>query len=273
MGIPTVMLMITFCMQCLALSILRQPSRYSEGAYAVNTIPDDFINFTRIPSAHPNVHDDVALVSDPLSGSDMYVVFIRSSATLIFDFRGTQPYEISDIFTDIDFLQIRAALFNDVDPQIPRVPNDHVVASGNTALVHRGFLGQFQAIAGMEGFSWSDLKTATGFGRALQALFRWMLRLNARFPGNPNIAEVGSHLARGAMPVRVLCCGHSLGGALATIASVWAALTYPDADVRCVTFGSPMVGNEGFVNAWRQVVGTRLRAVHAADPVPSLPPM
>ena len=42
--------------------------------------------------------------------------------------------------------------------------------------------------------------------------------------------------------------------------------------MRCVTFGSPLVGNAEFVAAWRAVVGTRIRAVHAYDVVPSLPP-
>lgn len=47
-------------------------------------------------------------------------------------------------------------------------------------------------------------------------------------------------------PTRVVVSGHSLGAALATIAGPWAALTWPAADVRVVTFGAPLTGNEQF---------------------------
>lgn len=40
-------------------------------------------------------------------------------------------------------------------------------------------------------------------------------------------------------PLRVLCCGYSLGGSLATLAAVWSALQMPMADIRCVTLQAP----------------------------------
>lgn len=46
--------------------------------------------------------------------------------------------------------------------------------------------------------------------------------------------------AGGTMPRRVLCTGHCTGGALAGVAAVWAGHSWPDADVRCMTFGAPM---------------------------------
>jgi hypothetical protein len=52
---------------------------------------------------------------------------------------------------------------------------------------------------------------------------------------------------------------------------MWAAWSYPDADVRCITFGSPLVGNSKFVSVFREVVGTRVRVVHRKDPVPAVP--
>lgn len=68
-----------------------------------------------------------------------------------------------------------------------------------------------------------------------------------------HIGLVLDEISGGATPSRVLCCGHSLGGALATLASAWASYEYPDADVRCVTLGSPRVGNPAFVDACRYV--------------------
>ena len=47
------------------------------------------------------------------------------------------------------------------------------------------------------------------------------------------------HHAGGEAPRRVLCCGYCSGGALAAIAAPWAALAYPGADVRCISFGAP----------------------------------
>ncbi|KAK9818137.1 hypothetical protein WJX72_007701 [[Myrmecia] bisecta] len=93
-------------------------------------------------------------------------------------------------------------------------------------------------------------------------------------PDDPehNIAAVLKTLSGGREPNRVLCTGHSLGGALATLGAAWAAIEYPRADVRCITFGSPRVGNNKFKHAFHKLVGTSLRLVHGADPVPSMPP-
>ncbi|DBA83613.1 hypothetical protein WJX77_012231 [Trebouxia sp. C0004] len=87
-----------------------------------------------------------------------------------------------------------------------------------------------------------------------------------------NMSSVIEQLSGGRFPTRVLCCGHSLGGALATLGATWAALQYPQADIRCITFGSPRVGNKAFKRAFHTLVGTSLRLVHGGDPVPVLPP-
>ena len=73
-----------------------------------------------------------------------------------------------------------------------------------------------------------------------------------------HIGMVFEEISGGATPTRVLCCGHSLGGALATLASAWASYEYPDADVRCVTLGSPRVGNPAFVDACRCTASRQL---------------
>ena len=57
-----------------------------------------------------------------------------------------------------------------------------------------------------------------------------------------NIGEALMKLSGGRQPNRVICTGHSLGGALATLCAPWCAIEYPKADIRCVTFGSPRVG-------------------------------
>ncbi|KAK9842880.1 hypothetical protein WJX74_003838 [Apatococcus lobatus] len=87
-----------------------------------------------------------------------------------------------------------------------------------------------------------------------------------------HIGEVLKKLSGGRRPTRILCTGHSLGGALATLGATWAAIEYPSADVRCITFGSPRVGNNKFKRAFHTLVGTSLRIIHGADPVPFMPP-
>lgn len=42
-------------------------------------------------------------------------------------------------------------------------------------------------------------------------------------------------------PRRILCTGYGNGGALAQLCGVWAAVTYPLAQVRTITYGAPTV--------------------------------
>jgi hypothetical protein len=65
--------------------------------------------------------------------------------------------------------------------------------------------------------------------------------------------------------------GHSLGGALATIGACYFSHVYPTLKVSCVTFGSPRVGNNHFVNAFNNSVTESYRFVNDNDPVPCLP--
>lgn len=65
--------------------------------------------------------------------------------------------------------------------------------------------------------------------------------------------------------------GHSLGGALATISACYFSHVYPTLKVSCITFGSPRVGNNHFVNAFNSSVSESYRFVNDNDPVPCLP--
>ena len=67
-----------------------------------------------------------------------------------------------------------------------------------------------------------------------------------------NIGEALKKLSGGRQPSRVICTGHSLGGALATLCAPWCAIEYPKADVRCITFGSPRVGAHNRPSAFCQ---------------------
>jgi hypothetical protein len=69
---------------------------------------------------------------------------------------------------------------------------------------------------------------------------------------------------------RIIVTGHSLGGALASIASVYLA-NMVQKNVYCVSFGSPRVGNREFVDLFRKSVSGSRRFVNSGDPVPSIP--
>ncbi len=69
----------------------------------------------------------------------------------------------------------------------------------------------------------------------------------------------------------VIFCGHSLGGALATIASLQYGCDFPDLKINCITFGSPRVGNALFVEYFNKVVNISYRFVNKKDPITIIP--
>ncbi|CAK5277850.1 unnamed protein product [Mycena citricolor] len=72
----------------------------------------------------------------------------------------------------------------------------------------------------------------------------------------------------------IVVTGHSLGGALASIAGVTLQMTFPTAEVRYYTYGQPRVGNEAFANWIHTLIGPHrlFRVVHASDGVPTMAP-
>lgn len=72
--------------------------------------------------------------------------------------------------------------------------------------------------------------------------------------------------------VPCLVTGHSLGGALAVLASPTLQLFYPGRAVQMYNFAGPRVGNPTFVDAYNFFVPQSYRVVNLADMVPMLPP-
>jgi len=71
----------------------------------------------------------------------------------------------------------------------------------------------------------------------------------------------------------VHCVGHSLGGAIATLAADWTKANSAIPAVKLYTFGSPRVGLDGFAAKCtsRLVAQNIYRAYHRTDPVPMVP--
>lgn len=70
---------------------------------------------------------------------------------------------------------------------------------------------------------------------------------------------------------KIIFSGHSLGGALATIASLYFKLKYKELNVTCITFGSPRVGCNDFVKLFNKEIKDTYRFVNDNDPIPCLP--
>ncbi|KAK9864359.1 hypothetical protein WJX84_003425 [Apatococcus fuscideae] len=83
---------------------------------------------------------------------------------------------------------------------------------------------------------------------------------------NPNLPMKNSRAT-------VICTGHSLGGAVATLCASWLKQREPNALVYCVTFGSPRVGSAAFADLYHRDVGLdrHYRVVNKADPVSKMP--
>jgi len=82
----------------------------------------------------------------------------------------------------------------------------------------------------------------------------------------------GVSAAKAAHPTyKVAVTGHSLGGAVATVAAAYIRKAGFAADL--YTYGSPRVGNRPFVDFVTEQPGAEYRVTHADDPVPRLPPI
>lgn len=86
-----------------------------------------------------------------------------------------------------------------------------------------------------------------------------------------NIGDVLMDMSAGITPTLVIITGHSLGAGVASLAAPWAALQWPGADIRCVTFGNPKPGNQAYSDAFRDLVGRQYRVANHLDVVPELP--
>ena len=98
--------------------------------------------------------------------------------------------------------------------------------------------------------------------------------------GNPmtesgNMLHLIMHSCTTGVHPTVLCCGHSLGGAIATLCTKWIRESYAEVRPRmyCVTFGSPRIGCEGLLSHYHQVMPlhNHFRVEGDGDPITKTP--
>ncbi|KAK7755155.1 hypothetical protein SLS62_002970 [Diatrype stigma] len=71
---------------------------------------------------------------------------------------------------------------------------------------------------------------------------------------------------------RIVFTGHSLGGAVSTVAAGFVRESGSYSDLDLYTYGSPRAGNRAFVARVSEQAGGEYRVTHTDDPVPRLPP-
>ncbi|BCZ24348.1 lipase family protein [Mycobacterium senriense] len=91
-------------------------------------------------------------------------------------------------------------------------------------------------------------------------------------PGSPTVVDALGKLTF-AQPVgSVTICGHSLGGALATLLALDVAANTTLTNPAVYTYGSPRTGDSLFAATFDQVVKNSWRVANRLDIVPALPP-
>jgi len=88
----------------------------------------------------------------------------------------------------------------------------------------------------------------------------------------PQLKTFQAEIAKRSDIHTVHCVGHSLGGALATMAANWLSAN-GNTDVKLYTFGSPRVGMEYFADNFTDRMNAEniFRVYHKTDPVPMVP--
>jgi hypothetical protein len=91
-------------------------------------------------------------------------------------------------------------------------------------------------------------------------------------PDSPTVVNALAKLAFPRSVSSVTICGHSLGGALATLLALDVAANTVFTPPAVYTYGSPRTGDSLFASTYDQVVSNSYRIANRLDIVPALPP-
>ena len=92
-------------------------------------------------------------------------------------------------------------------------------------------------------------------------------------PGSPSVTTALATLPWVRNVNSLTICGHSLGGALATLLALDVAANSNFRNPIVYTYASPCTGDDSFVDTYNQVVPNTTRIANRADVVPLLPPL
>lgn len=176
--------------------------------------------------------------------TDTYAIMGSGNDTVVVSFRGTASN--ANIMTDLKAWSVR------YEPH-PYLTSSDTLGGSDNALsskvfkapvrVHKGF---YQA--------W----TAEGFNtRVIDSV----------------VERVNGMIANGSEPskIKIYVTGHSLGGALAVLASVEVKIALPSQHIEVYTFGAPRVGNVAFGTYCNALIPDNWHIVGTNDPVARIP--
>ena len=170
--------------------------------------------------------------------SDTKGIIFWGNNTIVVAFKGTSSFE--NTLTNIKFLKV-------FHPPKRTAPVSSFWGYKLTVRVHNGFL---------------DAWTKNGFDQRVLARIHQII--NEEFSYQD--PESNSNSSSGSA-VSVHVTGHSLGGALATLAAHAIISAHPNVDMSVYTFGSPRVGNKSFAYEYNALVNNHFALIRGQDPV------
>ncbi len=90
-------------------------------------------------------------------------------------------------------------------------------------------------------------------------------------PGSPSVSQALATLPFAPPVTSLTICGHSLGGALATLLALDVAANTVFSQPTAYTYASPRTGDSAFASTYNQVVKNSFRIANRIDLVPKLP--
>jgi hypothetical protein len=237
--------------------------RYAKAAYEVPTIRRSPLEiFKPSTSTEPPVQaayywDANALEDNEGKGkSDAQYYSVVCDDCIVYAIRGTSSWgdAIADArfflseFQDLMYSCGGAMSSNGSAHASTSASAAEIAAFRRGAHVHSGFLAQYNSIK----FS------------IVSTIFGYVLK---RRKEEDEMAPNSSF----SPPQRIVFVGHSLGGALATLAAAGTKALFPQLAIECFTFGSPRVGNAAFASYFDAVISKSVRCVHADDKVTKHP--
>lgn len=268
----------------LSRQFLTDMCRLSTMAYRENSFISDLFDNLNGNRPHSNefcvlekCHTCPSLIQGDLSQetdiiqNDAQAYACRYDESLAIVFRGTESFR--DVLTDLNMIRVRMDLPGHTGDTRPKV--------------HWGFLRQFRTIEEQvrehiefyikdcDEFKSEDAEAEVEVNSDSEAGEEDPI---VQQPENKvvetsvkDIKNINNGIPNGPPIKHVVFSGHSLGGALATLAAVQFAKQYPDITVTCVTFGSPRVGNGSFAEMFNKCCKGSYRFVNEDDPVPMGP--
>jgi hypothetical protein len=170
----------------------------------------------------------------PFSHREMQAILVRNKDFAVLAFRGTQPSVKEDVLTDLKAYKrpTRKSVQAEINQYTARI------TKSKSGKVHAGFEDGYNALA-REILDVLTLK-----------------------------APAGGNFSKDITEIPLYITGHSLGGALATVATARLEKVIGERMAACYTFGSPRVGNGNY----KQDIKTPIyRMVHSTDIVTLVP--